>query len=81
MGYPGRTQLKQWIDELSPNTKQVFKGNSSQNRYPEADRIQAITGLVYRDGRAKEAARKYGVSPFHLPFFQRSRDGNSQRIP
>lgn len=72
MGYPGRTQLKQWIDELAPNTRQVFKGNSSQNRYPEVDRIQAITDLVYRDGSAKETARKYGVKPCTIYFWKKN---------
>lgn len=72
MGYPGRTQLKQWIDELAPNTRQVFNGNSSQNRYPEADRIQAITDLVYRDGSAKETARKYGVKPCTIYFWKKN---------
>ena len=42
LGYPGRTTLKLWIDELAPGNRRVFEGNSTQTRYPDVDKGKAV---------------------------------------
>lgn len=61
LGYPSRTTLKLWIDELAPGNRRVFEGNATQTRYPDVDKNKAVAALLARDGSAEAVAKKLGV--------------------
>lgn len=70
IGYPGRTQLKAWIDELAPGQRCIREGSESQIRYPDADHIQMASELMHRKGAAKETAEKLGVGRCSLYYWK-----------
>ena len=61
LGYPGRTTLKLWIDELAPGNRRVFEGNSTQTRYPDVDKGKAVAALISREGSAAQVAKEFDV--------------------
>ena len=61
LGYPGRTTLKLWIDELAPGNRRVFEGNSTQTRYPDVDKEKAVAALISREGSAAQVAKEFDV--------------------
>lgn len=61
LGYPGKTTLKLWIDELAPGNRRVFEGNATQTRYPDVDKEAAVAALLARDGSAMQVAEEFGV--------------------
>jgi putative transposase len=70
-GYPGRTTLKAWIDELSPGTRPVFAGNASMRRYDTANKILSVAELTNRVCAAKEVAESLDVSRNALYFWNK----------
>ena len=62
LGYPCRTLLQEWIDELAPDQKKSCKKPVSSVKLSLEEKKQAVVDLCSRSGSANEVAEKYGVS-------------------
>ena len=60
LGYPSRTVLRAWLQELHPEARTRVVGRSGE-RVP-VDKQAAVIALCMRQGSAKSVAQKLGVS-------------------
>lgn len=62
LGYPCRTVLKEWIEEIAPGQRKCCKKPSTTVILTPEEKKQAVIDLCSRTGSADEIAEKYGVS-------------------
>ena len=62
LGYPCRTVLKEWIEEIAPDQRKRCKKSASTVNLSSEEKKQAVIDLCARTGNADEIAKKYGVS-------------------
>lgn len=64
LGYPSRTLLTQWIDELAPGKRKKTKPHAQANRMKLENKIDAIACCYDPKGnKVKEGARQIGIDP------------------
>ena len=66
LGYPSRTELTQWIDELAPGKRKVRITSGSVVQFSREQKKDAVLSLCTRDTSAKKVADKFGVSRVSL---------------
>lgn len=62
LGYPSRSLLVIWIDELRPGLRKVPIRAGSAVPFSEEEKRRAVIALCSRDGSAESVARSVGVS-------------------
>jgi len=62
LGYPSRTLLAQWIDELRPGARKVPIKAGRAVSFSEEHKCRAVIELCSRDGSAESVATTVGVS-------------------
>ena len=62
LGYPSRTLLATWIDELQPGLRKVPIKPGSAVSFSEEQKQRAVIALCSRDGSARSVAASVGVS-------------------
>jgi len=62
LGYPNRTLLSMWIDELLPGARKIPIKRGTAVSLSEKHKRRAVIALCSRDGAASEVAGSIGVS-------------------
>lgn len=62
LGYPCKTLLKQWIDELSPGVRPVVSNYYNPRRYTRDEKTEVIADFINREVPALEFAESHGIS-------------------
>ena len=62
LGYPCRTVLKEWIEEIAPGQRKCCKKPPTTVILTPEEKKQAVIDLCSRTGSTDEIAEKYGVS-------------------
>lgn len=62
IGYPCRTLLKEWIEEIAPGQRKYCKKPSTTVNLTSEEKKQAVIDLCSQTGSADDIAKKYGVS-------------------
>lgn len=63
LGYPSRTLLTQWIDELRPGMRKTPVRSGNGLRFTQEQKRRAVIDLCSRTGSASEVAETIGVTP------------------
>lgn len=66
LGYPSRTLLGQWIDEIAPDQRKHCRTSGSIVEYSSEKKEQAVVDLCTRSGSAQDVAEQHGVSRYML---------------
>lgn len=62
LGYPSRTLLMQWIDELAPNEKRACTSGGALLKYSSETKENAVMDMCTRSSSVQEIADEYGVT-------------------
>ena len=72
LGYPNRPELDKWIADLAPRQKKCCRSTSSNVKYTQEQKEQAVIVLCSRTKTAKEVAAEYGVTRANLYNWKRA---------
>lgn len=73
IGYPCRTLLKEWIEEIAPGQRKYCKKPSTTVNLTSEEKKQAVIDLCSRTGSADDITKKYGVSRCSLYGWKKDR--------
>lgn len=71
LGYPSKTTLAKWIDELAPGKRKVRLTRGSMLQFSEEHKKEAVLSLCTRDTSAAKVAREYRTTRSNLYVWRR----------
>jgi len=63
LGYPSRTLLTLWVDELAPN---VRKNKRTHKKFTQAEKIETVIGMSAHSGSIAQSAQEFDIDKVTL---------------